>query len=169
VAGALVAAVLLAASCGGQKALEPGYDVDGMTLSNGALTGDDVHFFDFCDPILGSARRYERRCSIPSGADRLWIGHGTFAETPRALDTEWGNTRWSLWVDGRRVDLARFGTADRMLFAFPPAGGLTVTLREWRVRLAPVPAGEHEVHYRIEPKSGGSPTDAVWTFDAPRA
>ena len=49
-----------------------------------------------------------------------------------------------MWIDGERVSLKEFGTADKWLYGYQPAGGRDVILREWRVTLAqPTPGPAH--------------------------
>ena len=71
-----------------------------------------------------------------------------------------------MWIDGQRVSLDEFGTADRMLWAFAPAGGKDVTLREWRVTLANPTPGHHTIRYRFRLPQGT--IDATWEFKVAR-
>jgi hypothetical protein len=121
-----------------------------------------LKFFDFCDPEILKPGRYLRACHVPRGR-RLFIGYGDFKPTRKALELEWKQKKWNLWLDRRRVDLPAFGTSDRTLFALPAAGGKDVTLREWRVIVAGVTPGRHTIRYRGRQASVGT-TDANWTF-----
>jgi hypothetical protein len=76
--------------------------------------------------------------------------------------------KWDLWVDGRRVSLPPFGTSDRILFAFPAAGGRDVILREWRVMLEGVTPGKHTIRYRSRDRSLGT-IDSTWRFTVARS
>ena len=71
--------------------------------------------------------------------------------------------KWDLWFDGRQVSLPRFGTSERTLYAFPPAGGKDAILREWSVTLIGVTPGKHAIRYRSASRSLGT-TDATWTL-----
>ena len=76
---------------------------------------------------------------------------------------KWKQTKWKLWIDGRAVGLPAFGTADRVLHAFPPAGYKDVTLREWLVILEGATPGKHTIRYRnAHPRFGVH--DDTWTF-----
>jgi hypothetical protein len=94
---------------------------------------------------------------------RLFIGYGDFALTRKALDRAWKQLIWKLWVDGHNVKLSTFGSSDRALYAFPPANGKDVILREWRVILVGVTRGKHTIRYRSTSRSVGS-SDATWRF-----
>jgi hypothetical protein len=61
----------------------------------------------------------------------------------KALGSVWKQLKWDLWLDGRHVSLPRFGTSERTLYYFPPAGGKNVILREWNVILVGVTPGKH--------------------------
>ena len=71
-----------------------------------------------------------------------------------------------MWIDGQRVSLDEFGTTDRMLYHYPPAGGKDVTLREWAVTLAHPTPGRHTIRYRFRLPQGV--TDATWEFNVAR-
>jgi hypothetical protein len=79
-----------------------------------------------------------------SAADQTHLRHGSF-DLPGKIDELWTRTKWRSWIDGRPIRLSAFGTSDRTLFGFPPAGGKDVTLREWRVMLV----GPHPVATRF--------------------
>ena len=56
-----------------------------------------------------------------------------------------------------------FGTSERTLYAYPPAGGKNAILREWSVTLIGVTPGKYAIRYRSASRSLGT-TDATWTF-----
>ena len=92
---------------------------------------------------------------------RLFIGYGSF-DLPGEIENLWTRTKWSSWIDGRPINLAAFGSSDRSLIAFPPAGGKNVTLREWRVMLLGATPGRHTLRYRsVGPEGKG---DTTWIF-----
>jgi hypothetical protein len=158
----LVALTALVGGCGGSaSSVEPGSKIGAMKLVRGTTSRADLKFFDVCNPIVVKPGEYRRSCRVP-GVRRLFIGYGTFEPTKRGLEREWRQTRWALWVDGHRVDLPAFGTSDRTLFAFPPAGGQDVILREWDVILASPTPGKHELRYRS--RHSGATTSATWDF-----
>jgi len=158
----LVALTVLVGGCGGAGSAKPGSKIAAMKLVRGTTFQADLKFFDLCNPIIVKPGEYRRSCHVP-GVRRLFIGYGTFEPTKRRLEREWKQTRWDLWVDGDRVDLPAFGTSDRTLFAFPPAGGHDVILREWDVILTNPTPGEHELRYRSRHGSGAT-TSATWAF-----
>jgi hypothetical protein len=163
--GAVLAAVTLLvafAGLGGTTSeLKPGDRVGRMTLVKGTHIALGPNLFDICDPVILRGGRYQRRCGVVPHVKRLHIGYGMFA-SPREIDDDWANAKWTAWFDGRRIDLRAFGTSDRTLYAFPPAGGKDVTLREWRVMLLGATAGRHTLRYRFQDPAGR--IDATWTF-----
>ena len=145
--------------------LKPGDRIGAMTLSRGTAATADWKLFDTCDPVILRAGTYRRRCAQVGRVRRLFIGYGLFA-APREIGRVWAETTWRAWFDARPLALQRFGTSDRMLYAFPPAGGKNVTLREWRVMLVGVTPGRHTLRYRMRDAAGT--TDATWTFTVTR-
>ena len=157
----MVAAI--AAGCGGSSGeVGPGDKVGTMTLVSGTASDADLNVFEFCNPVILKPGTYRRSCAIPR-VQRLLIGYGDFEPTRKALESDWKERTWDLWVDGRRVNLAAFGTYDHTLFGFPAAGGKNVILRRWKVILAGVTPGKHTVRYRSNGPSVGT-TDATWAF-----
>jgi len=92
---------------------------------------------------------------------RLFVGYGVFA-LPREINKVWAPSTWTAWLDGRRIRLAAFGSSDRRLSRFPPAGGKDATLREWRVMLLGATPGRHAIRYRFRDSAGW--IDATWKF-----
>ena len=132
-----------------------------MTLVRGTSVQADLKLFDSCDPVILKPGSVRRSCRVPH-VRRLFVGYGEFEPTRKALARSWSRTRWSLWLDGRAVDLPAFGTSDRILYAFPAAGGKDVVLREWKVILVGATPGKHRLRYRSATAS--ATTDATWTF-----
>ena len=140
--------------------LAPGGRIGRMVLVRGTAATADQKLFDICDPIAGPGMSH-RRCGLVPRVRKLFVGYGWFAP-PRQINAQWARLRWSAWLDGHRIQLAKFGTSDRTLFAFPPAGGKDVTLREWRVMLIGATPGKHTLRYRTQvPKGAG---DTTWAF-----
>jgi hypothetical protein len=137
-----------------------------MQLARGVVGGADAKLFDFCDPVILQPGSYRRPCPRVPLVRRLFIGYGAFFTDQADLNTYWKSTRWTMWFDGRRVALHAFGTSDRTLFAFPPAGGKDAILREWRVMLIRPTIGRHLIRYRSV--TGTDRTDATWTFSVYR-
>jgi len=157
----LVIVSVLTGLGGGSGQLRPGDQLSGMTLTKGTAARADLKLFDVCDPVILASGRYTRKCRALPRVSRLFIGYGQF-DLPRVIDTTWRSSSWAAWLDGRRIDLPRFGTSDRTLVAFPPAGGKNVTLREWRVMLVKASSGRHTLRYRYRDSSGV--VDANWVF-----
>lgn len=140
----------------------PGGKIGTMTLVRGTEPKADDELWRFCAPNLPKAGTYHRTCSVPH-IERLFIGYGDWERTRKALDAAWKQLKWDLWFDGRRVDLPRFGTSERTLYFYPPAGGKTVILRVWSVTMVRITTGKHVVRYRSQSRSLGT-TDASWKF-----
>jgi hypothetical protein len=132
-----------------------------MVIVSGTVATADQKLFDICDPVILKSGRYQRRCGVVPRVKRLFIGYGLFA-APRQINEAWAKAKWAAWFDGRRIALRAFGTSDRTLYAFPPAGGKDVTLREWRVMLTRATPGRHRLRYRFHDPSGD--IDATWMF-----
>ena len=66
-----------------------------------------------------------------------------------------GNTSsWRLWVDGRPVDLPRFGSSDS--YQRNRFNGKSAFVRSWKVILAHAPSGKHTIRYLWRFPSGGA-------------
>ena len=140
----------------------PGGKIGTMRLARGVAARADAKLFDFCDPVILQPGTYRRPCPRIPVVERLFIGYGAFFADSADLDRYWKSTSWKLSLDGHRVALRAFGASDRTLFAFPPAGGKDVTLREWRVMLVRPSIGRHVIRYRST--TGSDATDATWVF-----
>jgi len=157
----LVTVFVLTGFGGGSSPLRPGNELSGMMLIKGTAARADLKLFDVCDPVILTSGRYTRKCRAVPRVSRLFIGYGQF-DRPRVIDKTWRSPTWAAWLDGRRIDLPRFGTSDRTLVAFHAAGGKSVTLREWRVMLVEASPGRHTLRYRFRDASGV--VDATWVF-----
>jgi len=159
-----VMAALLASGFGGSSPppVGPGGKIGTMTLVRGIEHAADAELWGVCDPVIPKPGRYRRTCFAPR-VQRLFIGYGDWERTRKALDSVWKRLKWDLWFDGRHVNLPRFGTSERTLYYFPPAGGKNVILREWSVILIGVTPGKHVIRYRRASRSLGT-TDATWTL-----
>ena len=149
----------------GSDAIDPGTRVNGMLVVQGLAREADVALFGYyCDPVVLTAGRRTRVCSLPlPSVRRIFVGHGIWAVSKKRLDSVWnayaGQTE--MWIDGRRVSLARFGHSDRWLSNFPPADGRDALLREWSVVLLGA-EGRHSIRYRGRLPQGV--TDVTWKF-----
>jgi len=159
IAAALLVAGAFAASAG---AVEPGGHVGSITLADDALDSSAVDFFEACRPDVAKPGVYRRSCSLPF-SKRLFIGWGDFETSTAKLDAVWSTIRWRAYLDGRRIDLPAFGTEDRTLYAYPPAGGKTAYLRQWRVTADGIPPGKHRLRWVYVQKGFGT-EDITWTF-----
>jgi hypothetical protein len=157
----LIAVFALTGLGGDADALRPGGQLGGTLLVRGTAPTANQKLFDICDPVIVRSGRFTRRCGAVARVKRLFIGYGSFA-LPRQINKVWKASTWAAWLDGRPIDLTSFGTSDRPLYAFPPAGGKTVTLREWRVTLVSASPGRHTIRYRF--RDGGLAIDATWIF-----
>ena len=137
-----------------------------MLFVRGTAATADLKLFDICDPIILRTGRYVRPCGSVPRTKRLFIGYGVFA-APRSIESVWQSSAWTAWFDGRRIQLRAFGTSDRTLFRFPPAGFKDVTLREWRVMVVNATPGRHTLRYRTQ-DANGTP-DATWIFTVYRS
>jgi hypothetical protein len=163
----VLVAVLVALLAGGfgssPPPVRPGGKTGTMTLVRGIERRADDEIWRFCKALIPKPGRYRRTCFVPR-VERLFIGYGEWERTQKALDSVWRQLRWALWFDGRRVDLPRFGTSERTLYAPPGAAGKNVILREWSVNVVRVTSGKHVIRYRIASRSRGT-TDAIWTLN----
>ena len=159
----VVSAVLLTAGFRSSSApIRPGGKLGTMTLVRGAEPTADDELWRFCKPALPKPGVYRRTCFVPR-VERLFIGYGDWERTRKAVDSVWKELTWNLSLDGRQVDLPRFGTSYRTLYYFPAAGGKNVVLREWSVIVVGATPGKHVIRYRSVSRTLGT-TDATWKF-----
>jgi hypothetical protein len=138
-------------------AIEPGTRVNGMLVVQGDKRDADGWLFDtICDPIVLRPGRRTRTCGQLPPLRRIFVGYGSFAPE-RQIDAYWRSLSWSLWIDGKRVGLGRFGHADRRI----QVGGRDVVLREWSIILMGA-EGRHSIRYRTRGPQGVG--DTTWRF-----
>ena len=143
--------------------IEPSDRVRGMLVVQGPATRAQTALFGiYCDPITG---RHRDTCRDVPRVRRLFVGYGIWG-SKAAVSRLWKPSEWSMWIDGQRVSLDEFGTTDRTLYKYAPAGGKDVTLREWSVTLANPTPGRHTIRYRFRLPRGI--TDATWEFKVAR-
>jgi hypothetical protein len=155
--GVLVGAALAAE----QRPVEPGGKIAAMTVVRGDAYNADENMWVACPVWVSTAGKYHRSCSVPKVA-RLYIGAAWAGPTKKELDREWKQEHWSLWVDGRAVDLPRFGTSDG---PGRTPNGTPVLFRRWRVILAGAPTGKHTIHYLSHLPSGAVNTTLAVTIE----
>jgi hypothetical protein len=143
--------------------IEPNDHVHGMLVVQGTGAHAQIALFGtLCRPDIVKSGRYRRTClDVPGGVSRLFVGFGLTAPAA-GIEQAWRAARWRWWVDGERVSLDAFGTSDRPLGRYPPAGGKDVILREWDVILMHPTPGRHTIRYRLEFPTGT--IDATWEF-----
>jgi len=150
VCGLVVGGVLAgAALAAGQRPVEPGGKIGAMTVVRGATYDADLVMLAACPATFTKPGKYHWSCSLPR-VPRLYIGVSHFAHTQKELEISWKRERWSLWVDGRPVDLPHFGTSDSR----HPIQGKLAFFRGWKVTLSGAPSGRHTVHYLMKDPSG---------------
>jgi hypothetical protein len=163
--GALILATVAFADSERRAVIEPLTRVSGMLVVQGAAQQSPARLFpDWCDPVVLTPGRRTRSCGRIPRTSRLYIGYGLF-ESPSRIGRTWNASKWDMWIDGQRVDLQAFGTADRTLPKYPPAGNKDVVLREWNVTLLRPTTGRHTIRYRTREPHGV--TDTTWTFTVP--
>ena len=129
------AALALAGACG-ERPLRPGDAIGTMRLSTHGEPAPPI--WQHCYPAFPEApSTRSTACNVPPVA-RLAVGPGLRTTSDELRRSTWAATEWELYVDGRRVDLAAFGTFDADL-EDPPL----TKLRGWDVRLEKPAAGPH--------------------------
>lgn len=159
----LVVATAAFAAAHRADAIDPGTRVKGLLVYQDVAQNAGASIFGlYCDPVVLSPGRRTRMCStaVPH-VRRLFVGHGIFAPTQEAVDRTWNRLTWAMWVDGQRVDLAKFGFTDRQLLNFAPAEHRDVVLREWAIMLSGA-RGAHSIRYRTRWPRGVF--DTTWKF-----
>lgn len=136
-----------------------------MELASVPLGPGVFDLFLFCRAVVRQPGTYRRRCTVP-WVSMLYLGYGEFA-APKELERVWPTLRWKGWLDGRRLDLEAFGSSDRTLAAYAPAGYKDVTLRTFDVTMFSPKPGAHTLRYLREPAGGGR-VDVTWTFTIER-
>ncbi|HTO24626.1 MAG TPA: hypothetical protein VMJ49_01915 [Gaiellaceae bacterium] len=159
IAAVLVAAGAFASAAG---AVEPGGHVGAIFLTDDPRLVSDTDFFQYCRPDISKPGVYRRSCSLPF-SKRLFIGYGDFETSPAKLDAVWSTIRWTAYLDGRKIDLPSFGTETQTLDAYPPAGGRTAYVRQWRITANGIPPGKHRLRWVAAQKGFGT-EDVTWTF-----
>ncbi len=145
--------------------IEPWTRVNGMLVVRGPAKRSQARLFpDWCDPVVLTPGRRTRSCGRVPRTARLYVGYGLF-ESEAKIEQTWDASKWDMWIDGRRVDLLAFGTDDRWLLKYGPAGYKDVVLREWQVTLLSPTPGRHTIRYRTREPAGA--TDTTWTFTVP--
>ena len=149
VVGGVLAGAALAAE---QRPVEPGGKIGAMTVVRGHDYDADINVNSVCAAWIPRAGKYHRSCSVPK-VPRLYIGVGWAAppQKERELDNVWKQFRWRLSVDGRPVDLPRFGAYDD---AGRYPNGKPAVFRNWKVILSGAPSGTHTIHYTWHIPSG---------------
>ncbi len=141
--------------------LGPGAKVGEMVLSQGPEPFDlDIPtYVAFCNgnPMLeegsnvGKAGVYTVECSVPVLL-QFMIGFGWVTDTKEHLDEQWSAISTELYLNGKQVDQAAFGSIDAAL----PVGAIPgedadkvveLPMRAWKVMLENLQAGPLELHF----------------------
>jgi hypothetical protein len=161
----LISATVAAAGKEHETNIEPSTRVNGMLVVQGPARKSQARLFsDWCDPVVLTPGRRTRSCGRIPRTSRLYVGYGLF-DSEAKIERTWRASKWDLWIDGQQVDLQAFGTADRWLLKYGPAGNKDVVLREWQVTLLRATTGRHTLRYRTREPAGI--TDTTWTFTVP--
>jgi hypothetical protein len=159
----LAVTTLFAGGFGGSaSSVPPGGKIGKITVLSIPEERADLEIFQFCRPDILKPGRYSRSCTVPH-TKLLFLGCGDFETTKARLNRIWREIRWTVSLDGRLIDLPRFGTEDRILYSYPPAGGKTAYLRVWKVAAEDLPAGKHALRC-VSRQVGFGTIDATWTF-----
>ncbi len=151
VVGGLLAGVAVAAD---QRPVEPGGKIGAMTVVRGnSYDSDELVWVAGCNDLISKAGKYHWSCVLPK-VPRLYIGAESVELTQKKLDSVWKHEGWRLWVDGRPVDLPRFGTSDS--YQRNRFNGKTAFARSWKVILAHAPSGKHTIRYLWRLPSGAA-------------
>jgi len=152
-------ALALTGACGEQP-LRPGDAVGTMRLSTRREAAPPI--WQYCYPAFPEApSARSTACNVPPVA-RLAVGPGLRTTSDERRRSTWAATEWELYFDGRRVDLAAFGTFDADLES-PPA-----KLRAWDVALEKPTAGSHTLRavlVRKQPVSDGLRTAPAGRYE----
>jgi len=173
VLGTLVGIKILSDGDGGGASPRPssllrrGAEVDGMRLRPAGVGYTEI-FGVYCDPIVLQPGTYTRTCGdVARWHGPLLIGHGTLADSPKDLEQIWQAQRWELYLDGRPVNLAAFGTLPDRHY-FEPALGREVWVRQWAVTIANPTPGPHTIRSVVEQSPAGDipvgTYDTTWTL-----
>lgn len=135
--------------------IEPGGEIGEMTLTTAQDSSDMSQMIqDYCDPDITEEDGpvSNRECDVPA-VSALFIGHAIQGISKEELDAHWQTMTWEMFLDGRPVDLAAFGTKD---FDWGNQ------FRLWNVVLEDPTPGDHELEVIIGGE--GEPIDVTWTF-----
>jgi hypothetical protein len=136
-----------------------------MLVVQGTAQRSQTRLFpNWCDPVVLTPGRRTRSCGRIPQTTRLYVGYGLF-ESEAKIDRIWKAAKWEMWIDGKRVNLEAFGSSDRWLLKYGPAGNQDVVLREWQVTLLRTTPGRHTIRYRN--REAGGVIDTTWTFTVP--
>jgi hypothetical protein len=132
-----------------------------MVLASVPLGPGVYDLFTFCRAVVLHPGTYRRRCSVP-WVSQLYVGYGEFAP-PGEIDRVWRSLKWKAWLDGNRIDLESFGSSDRKLPAYAPAGHRDVIVRTFDVTIFTPKPGRHTLRY-VRAGNDGTKDDVTWTF-----
>lgn len=128
--------------------LKPGDTVGQMTVTTGPPETDGPPIWAFCPPAFSEGPGVNTvECSVPP-LPELPIGHGWWSKDEALRDSNWNAMTWELYLDGQRIDLDAFGSADidlpqTGLPGYDPNEEVVTKLRTWDVLLKEPALGKH--------------------------
>lgn len=130
-----------------------GDEIDGMTLTNGAV--DARPLWAFCATEV-SKNVTTADCRVPQ-VSRLAIGH-VFLGTDNAFsETKWSELQWELYIDDQYINLDHFGTYDYLLPTMAPNPSVVrevfMKFTAWDVVLTNLQPGMHTLEGRVRAES----------------
>jgi hypothetical protein len=132
----------------GNLMLRPGDEIDGMTLTTGAVKAPPL--WAFCSAAQADQHVTKTNCYIPPTVSKVAIGYVFNIVDEFPTKSEWSEFAWKLSVDEQDVDLASFGTYDfsvpSMLSSPSPIRKVFKTFTAWDVVLMNLKPGVHTVY-----------------------
>ncbi len=119
--------------------LKPGDKLGDMLFTNSEQVGETVLWL-FCE---NNGASLDDPCKLNSGK-RVVVGTGWPASDQPHVEQNWPALQQQLFVDGREIDLAAFGTFDEAFTGSDSAGNKRIgKVRRWNVVLENVAPGLH--------------------------
>jgi hypothetical protein len=129
--------------------LNPGNEIDGMTLTAGAA--DARPLWAFCASEV-SNNVTTANCQVPQ-MPKLAIGHVFLGIDEALSETEWSELKWELSIDNRQLNLEKFGTYDYVLPTMAPNPSLIrevfMKFTAWDIVLTDPQPGSHTIRGRV--------------------
>jgi len=139
---------------------QPGDVINGMSLTTGAP--DAPPLWAFCSGSQESSHIQTFNCRAPV-LPTLAIGHIFLLADEALVNQDWSELVWELSIDGRAVDLEKFGTFE---YVMPTMAQSPSPIREvfkkgiaWNIVLTNLSPGEHTLRFLAQ-----SETDSYTWF-----